>query len=300
MSLLGGGGPAGAQEEAANDVSIPPADEWTQSQKLQAEKEVLGFYLTSHPLTDFAGEIESFAQQTVADLRNMTDGGDVLIGGMVSSIKKAVTKNPSRNGNSKYINFDLEDPKGVVRCIMWPDDFATQGEKIEPEAIIIVKGRIDSRGREPNVICNKVMTLSDAEKEFTKQIFIKFIRGQNTEDEMKRIRDVLSRFPGKTPVAIVVETWQEIPSVIPSTSSNGNGHTTNGAAALSEGTSEEGELDGDEIEELEPLGAMTPASSNRLRAILTTNFQVAARPELKEALRDILGSGGFKFVADVR
>ncbi|MEZ6057178.1 MAG: DNA polymerase III subunit alpha [Planctomycetaceae bacterium] len=340
LSLFGGESAAGT--EADDDISIPPADDWTHSQKLQAEKEVFGFYLTSHPLTEFAAELESFAQHTIADLRTLNDGQEVLIGGMVSAIKRAATKNPSRNGNSKYINFDLEDPKGVVRCIMWPDDFATQGEKIDSDAILIVKGRIDARGREPNIICNKVMTLEEAEKEFTKQIFIKFVRGMNTEDEMKRVRDVLSRFPGKTPVAIVVETWMDLPvatsrmvgtkngdgaSLTSRTSGlvtaepqgnghgngngNGNGshhggdHLKYGQGELTVGRSRLDHdglsgLDDDESDddEMTSLDAIPVVNSNRLRAILSTPFQVSARPELKQALRDILGSGGFRFMGD--
>src|SRR5690606_22310361 len=147
-----------------------------------------GFYLTSHPLTEFANQIAAFTQQTTKDLRDLGDGKDVLLSGMISSIKKATTKNPSRNGNSKYVNFDLEDSQGVVRCIMWPDDYAIAGEKVQQDSIVVVKGRVDSRGREPNIIVNKLMTLAEAEKEFTKQVAIFFQRGLHSEDDMKRVR----------------------------------------------------------------------------------------------------------------
>ncbi|WP_437229988.1 DNA polymerase III subunit alpha [Planctomicrobium sp. SH661] len=258
-------------DDAAVDFAMPPADDWTHGQKLAFEKEVFGFYLTSHPLTEHADQVQSFTQHRVKDLRDLEDGKDVLLGGMISAIKKATTKNPSRNGNSKYVNFDLEDATGVVRCILWPDDFANEGEKVQQDGIVIVRGRIDSRGREPNIIVNKLLTLADAEKEFTKQIVLFLKRGYHSEDEMKRARETLSRFPGKTPVVVVVDTVDSSPS-------------SSGVAAGDE-SSEAAEL-------AEPI-----VKTSRLRAILSTSVQVAARPELKQELQSILGPDACRFQA---
>ncbi|HWL08635.1 MAG TPA: OB-fold nucleic acid binding domain-containing protein, partial [Planctomicrobium sp.] len=242
---------------------IPPADDWPQSQQLAYEKEVFGFYLTSHPLTQYADQIEAMTQQTTKDLRDLGDGKEVLLGGMITSIKKATTKNPSRNGNSKYVNFDLEDSAGVVRCIMWPDDFANAGEKVVADNVVLVKGRIDSRGREPNVIVNRLLTMSDAEKEFTKQIAVILKRGYHSEEDMKRIRDILTRYPGKTPIVVVAETVEEVKS--PSSESVETG-------------------------ELALIG-------RRLRAFLSTPITVSARPELKQELESTLGESGYRFIA---
>lgn len=203
------GGDSDTSEAAHFDNTLPDAPDWTHSQKLACEKEVLGFYLTSHPLTEFQGLISSFATHTVADLKDLEDKSEVMIGGMIGSIKKAATKNPSRNGNSKYVNFDLEDPKGVVRCIMWPDDYANYGEEVVPERICFIKGRVDLRSREPNIIVNKFMTPEQAEKEFTQHLAIKFRKGYHSTDDMKRVRQILQRFPGKTDVIVVVETHPE-------------------------------------------------------------------------------------------
>ncbi|MBT5017925.1 MAG: DNA polymerase III subunit alpha [Planctomicrobium sp.] len=261
MSLFGGPSTNGTPAEDDEEISMPPAEDWSHGQKLAIEKEVLGFYLTSHPLTEYAEQIETFTQHTVKDLKELGDGKEVTLGGMINAIKKVQTKNPSRNGNSKYVNFDLEDPQGVVRCIMWPDDFADAGEKVVADTIVVVKGRVDFRGREPNVIVNKLLTFEEAEKEFTKQVAIRFQNGLHTDEDMKRVKDLLSRHPGKTPVTIVVETNDPKPAA----NGNGNGNGVPG--------------------------------TQRLRAILSTSIQVSARPELKDELRSILGEGGFRFQA---
>lgn len=272
-SLFGAADADNNSNGVAGDFTMPPAEDWTHGQKLAAEKEVLGFYLTSHPLTEYADQVRMFTQHQIKDLRDLEHGKDVLVGGMISAIKKATTKAPSRNGHSKYVNFDLEDASGVVRCIMWPDDFANDGEKVQQDAIVIVKGRTDSRGREPNIIINKLLTLADAEKEFTKQIVLFFKRGYHSEEEMKRARETISRYPGKTPVVVVVDTIDP---------ESDDASSRESAPADTENSSPPRE---------------PSHSTGRLRAILSTPLQVAARTELKSELQIILGPDGCRFQA---
>jgi len=153
---------------------------------------------------------------------------------------------------------------------MWPDDFAREGELVQAEAIALVKGRTDARGREPNLIVNKLYTLDAAEKEFTRQVTLKFRRGYHSDSDLQRVRDVLGQFPGKTPVVLVVETWDEDATF---------SRAPQGSASAQVQTSE----------------AAPPA--NRIRAILSTPLHVSARPELKSALASVLGDDGFRFQA---
>lgn len=191
-------------------VTLPEAPDWSHRDKLAAEKEVFGFYLTSHPLTEHAHRLNKHAQFTNHELGDLDDGSEILIGGMISSIKRASTKKPSRNGHSKYVNFDFEDSTGIVRCIMWPEQFSRQGDLVKPEAMCFVKGKVDRRGREPNVIVDNILTMDDADKEFTQKLAIKFQRGLHTEQDMIRVRDALNKYPGKTEVMVVVDSPQEV------------------------------------------------------------------------------------------
>jgi DNA polymerase-3 subunit alpha len=139
----------------------------------------------------------------------LDDGAEVILGGMISAIKRAATKKPSRNGHTKYVNFDFEDPSGIVRCIMWPEEFARLGEKVEQEAVRFLRGRVDKRNREPNVIVDALWTLEEVEKDFTRQIAIKFQRGLHDSRVVARVRDILQRYPGRSEVMVVVDTVDE-------------------------------------------------------------------------------------------
>jgi DNA polymerase-3 subunit alpha len=127
------------------------------------------------------------------------------MGGMISAIARRTIKKPNRNGHSKYVNFDLEDETGVVRCIMWPDEYARGGEKVQPERVCFVKGRVERRGREPNLIVNDILTIEEADQQLTRQVAVKFQQGLHSEQEMVRVRDLLRKHPGKTEVVLIVD-----------------------------------------------------------------------------------------------
>ena len=186
--------------------TLPEVAAWTPGKILNSEKEVFGFYLTSHPLIKHIQRIERHLTHQIDSLVELDDNSEVVIGGMISSIKKNTAKKPNRNGHSRYVNFDLEDTSGKVRCIMWPDQFARQGDRVKAEAICFVKGKVDRRGREPNVIVDKMMTLEEADKEFTSRVVIKFHTGLHQKEDLQRVLHTLKNHPGKTDVLLVVDS----------------------------------------------------------------------------------------------
>ncbi|QDT37987.1 DNA polymerase III subunit alpha [Stratiformator vulcanicus] len=204
-NLFGGDDEPDGEEETAS-MSLPETPDWGRAQKLAAEKEVLGFYLTSHPLAEAGDRVKKYSTHDIKHLADLDDGAEVLIGGMVGAIKYAQTKKPSRNGHSKYVNFDFEDESMTVRCIMWPEEFHRYGEQVKAEEIFYLRGRVDRRGREPNIIVNKLLTLDDAEREFTAQVVVRFRKGLHEQRQLTAARDALQRFPGETDIVILVES----------------------------------------------------------------------------------------------
>jgi len=98
----------------------------------------------------------------------------------------------------------------VIRCIVWPEEFSKFGEQIQNETICFLSGKVDRRGREPNLIVEELITLEEAEKKFTDQVAIKFQRGLHTETDVGRAREILKRFPGRCDVVLVVESFDDM------------------------------------------------------------------------------------------
>lgn len=204
-NLFGGDDEETATSTVASQSTFPDIPEWNKREMLTNEKEALGFFLTSHPLTEMSGTISQFSTHNAKQLGSADEAEEVILGGMISAIKKAQTKKPSRNGHQKYVNFDFEDSSGVVRCIMWPEDYARLGEKVELEQLRFIRGKVDKRSREPNVIVDAMWSLEEVEKEFTRQVLIKFRKGLHDIRVIERVRDILQKTPGRAEVVLVVE-----------------------------------------------------------------------------------------------
>ncbi len=195
------------QEETPDAVtaSYPDVPEMPEKELLLGEKEVLGYYLSAHPLSEYRETLERLGTTSTSDLKNKKRREEVLVGGMISSIKLAHTRNPKPNQPSKYANFDLEDFDGNVRCIMWPDQFEKTGELIQPDAVMLIRGVVDKRGEdEINLIVNELIPIDDAESHFTSGIQI-FMNVERSEDDMAgKLREILRGYPGNREVTLAV------------------------------------------------------------------------------------------------
>ncbi len=183
---------------ADSAVSLPDIPEWPERQKLIAEKEVLGFYLESHPLAEFEAKLTAFSTHTSDSLSNVKDRGEVILGGMISSIKFAHTKNGKPGTPTKYANFDLEDMQGSIRCILWPKGFVEHGDKIQPDAVVIAKGKCDRRGGgdEANLIIDELISIDDLDTRYTHGIRIRLDESEHDETTVNRLREILRGYPG--------------------------------------------------------------------------------------------------------
>lgn len=186
------GGDSGAS------VVLPDVEDWPDREKLGYEKEVLGFYLDSHPLAEFEPKLATFRTHTTESLGDVKDRGEVILGGMISSIKIAHTKNPKPGQPSKYANFDLEDMQSAIRCILWPKQFVDQGDKVQPDAVVLAKGKVDRRGGgdEANLIIDELIPLDDLDNRYTHGMRIRLDEAEHDQQTIRRLREILRGYPG--------------------------------------------------------------------------------------------------------
>ncbi len=189
-------------------ISLPDVPEWPEHEKLCQEKEVLGFYLSSHPLQEHASRLETFCTHTTADLADVPDRAEVMLGGMLSAIKLAhVRKVRPGSTNTKYANFDLEDMHGAIRCILWPDDFARCGDLVQPEAILAVRGTVDRRGAsdEANLIVNELIPIDELDARYTRGVLLRVQETKHGARVLGQLREVLRGYPGPCEVQLLLQ-----------------------------------------------------------------------------------------------
>jgi DNA polymerase-3 subunit alpha len=133
---------AGAHATQAHHRPPIPAGEFERAELLALEKETLGTYLSSHPLTEVRGALRARVDCSLAEIANKQDGSWVTVGGIVTECKKIRTKS-----GSQMMFATLDDVEGQVEMLVFKADEAESAQVIAPDAIVVVRGRIDHKDR---------------------------------------------------------------------------------------------------------------------------------------------------------
>jgi DNA polymerase-3 subunit alpha len=141
-SIFDFGDDAGAQASQAQHRPPISAEEFDRAELLAMEKETLGTYLSSHPLTEVRGALRARVDCGLAELANKQDGSWVTVGGIVTECKKIRTKS-----GSQMMFATLDDVEGQVEMLVFKADQAESAAVIQPDAIVLVRGRIDHKER---------------------------------------------------------------------------------------------------------------------------------------------------------
>ncbi len=128
---------------AASPPPLPPTPAWSESERLQREKELIGFYISGHPLEPFRTECELFASQTVAQLGRWT-AESVTIGVVVTAIKRQVSK---RSG-AEFARLTVEDFSGSCEVLVFQEAWAVIAERVRPDVPLLMKGGYSRRDQE--------------------------------------------------------------------------------------------------------------------------------------------------------
>jgi DNA polymerase-3 subunit alpha len=195
-SLFGSLGGDEGEPDVTFDVAIPPG-EWDKATVLAFEREMLGLYVSDHPLLGIEHILERETDCTIAALMDgdRPDGQVVVVGGLMSGLQRKVTK----QGNS-WAMATLEDLEGAIDVMIFPSSYQLCSTLLAEDAILVIKGRLDRREDTPKIIAMEVtqpdLTVSDAGGPLAVSLPI----GRCTPPVVTRLKEVLSTHPGTTEV----------------------------------------------------------------------------------------------------
>ncbi len=193
--------------DATAVASLPSLEEWDDKEKLVGEKEVLGYYLSSHPLAEYEETLDTYCTHKNSSLADLSHRYEVTVGGLMAAIKFSHTKNPRPGATvTKYAMWDLEDRSGILRCIMWPEQFAQFGHLVVPDTILAVRGAVDRRpgSEEVNLIVNELIPIDQLESRFTRGMRIRVDEARHGQQGIERLREILRGYPGTQSVQLVL------------------------------------------------------------------------------------------------
>jgi DNA polymerase-3 subunit alpha len=189
----------GALEEKSPPMpeAISNLPEWPQHELLAHEKELLGFYVTGHPLTPFAPILEKFTLTNLAKLGELPNRSMTRIGGMIA----AVTHGFSKKSGKPYSMVTLEDLEGSVQLLVM-NDHEKFRPLLEANKAILVIGEVNTGEDKPKIFPQEIFPLEDAPKKYTKQVHLRLHTAHLKPDDIESVREIVAANPGKCPLLL--------------------------------------------------------------------------------------------------
>jgi DNA polymerase-3 subunit alpha len=199
-----GGGPA-----QNSDDDLPAIEPWPDSEMLSAEKELIGFYISGHPLSEHEWTLKTFALQRIGELGDVLEaaGGDeqktfVRVGGLVDKYKKVFTK---KDDPRPYARFRLEGLEAAVNAVVWPDDFQKFEKLLEDNAPLMAGGRITRDFRdELEIQVSELFPLDTAPALFAEKVSLHLPEAALSQAQLQAIKKIAAEHPGPTPLNICI------------------------------------------------------------------------------------------------
>ena len=199
---LGGDGAAGV---VMADKDLPGGEPWPQKQMLAFEKELIGFYISGHPLLACSWTLEKYNQCDATGFAALSEKTRTRIGGLVVNAQKRFTKpkNPEESPRP-MLSFRLDTLDGAIPAIAFPEAYEKYGIHLQPDAAVMLCGSVrqDNGGGGSTLAVDEVYPIDEVPARFTLGLSLHVNVGTWTEERMRELKDVLRRHPGKTPVHI--------------------------------------------------------------------------------------------------
>jgi DNA polymerase-3 subunit alpha len=142
----------GIKEETTENLQ-----EWSETELLRYEKEALGFYITGHPLTKYATELEDVGAKKTSELEELEDRKEVMIGGMLRDIKRIQTK--SKAEIMAYCT--LEDAEGSIEVIVFPELYRNSLSLLQKDTPLLIKGAVDKTEKGVKIVAGEISRLDE-------------------------------------------------------------------------------------------------------------------------------------------
>ncbi|MBC7248474.1 MAG: DNA polymerase III subunit alpha [Actinobacteria bacterium] len=192
----------GEEDEETDLMEAQPAAEELPKDKLLAyEKEMLGIYVSDHPLMQVKEALEKHVESEIADLAELGDGAVKWIGGIITKKTQRITRK-----GELMASLALEDLSGRVEVTVFPALYNQYRELLEEDRVICVKAKVELGEREEEVTAVRVVALDLAEPRLKRSedcdLYIRLEAEQAEKEMMDRLKDILVRHPGETAVRI--------------------------------------------------------------------------------------------------
>ena len=203
-----------ASEVQIPEPIVPPCEEWGTMEKLRREKEVVGIYISGHPLDDFEVEIKAFTNANISAVANMSEyvNKELTFAGVISDVQHRVSKN-----GKGWASFIVEDYGDSLEFRIFGEEYLKYRHFLMINSFAYFKvfikegwvNRDTGKKGEPRMQYNMIMMLQDVMETFAKKLTINLDVAQLKEDNIMELKDILVSHSGSHPLNFIVYEMKE-------------------------------------------------------------------------------------------
>jgi len=185
------------------NVELPHINDWSEAEKLTNEKELLGIYVSGHPLMKYEDEVHTFANPEINKLSEIKSSRKVRLCGIINNTSLRFDRN-----KNQMAFFVLEDFTGSVRVIVFSKVYEEYKNIIQDDNMVVVLGNADvsGEGGSVSILVDEIIPLEYARERFVKQLSLTVAPGSLEEMGVKEIIKLFTRYPGNCPVFLNIKS----------------------------------------------------------------------------------------------
>jgi DNA polymerase-3 subunit alpha len=190
-------------------VDVPDLPEWEKKDKLSFERDMLGLYVSDHPLQGLEGVLSQYADSTITAVISEdgpADGAMVTIAGMITSLQRRIAKN---SGNA-YARAEIEDLAGSMEVMFFGQVYGPIAGVLAEDLIVVVRGRLQRRDDGAVTLNAQELSVPDLSEGHSGPVVISLAHHKATEQAVEALGDVLRTHPGTSEVRIRVSGHRKV------------------------------------------------------------------------------------------
>lgn len=183
------------------DIKVPDRAEWQKREKLAYERDMLGLYVSDHPLAGRELQIARYSEISLADLQEnerIQDGQVLTIAGLVTAVDHKV----ARNTGNPYAIVSVEDLDSEVTVMLMGKTYTEFGQNLSSDQIVMIRGRVSQRDDAKNINAQRIEILQGAADGFSENIVLNIREEQATKTNLEQLDRTLAAYPGEGEVFI--------------------------------------------------------------------------------------------------
>jgi len=173
--------------------------EWPRSELLAGEKEMLGFYVTGHPLDEYARAIERLSSVRIERISPELKGREARLGGLINGLATQKTKRGDLMARAQF-----EDGTGALAAVFFPKIYDQTSALLRSGEPVVVRGNLQIEGERSEIHVDEVVPIEAAWNRFTKELVVVIPEKIAVVDRLEALRRLLDPVPGPIPVAIQI------------------------------------------------------------------------------------------------